>query len=271
MGASPTLWRHVINLGPILRRSAGPALAPQRAATTARACGAAASAAPATHHAPWSPATDQAISVPPATTRTTPVVMPTAPSPPGDPRPTPPHRGEQEAPAGEDEHRAGGIDHRRAVVAADGERAGSFVGERDDEPARRDQGECTHEQAPHGIEDASRGRHGAWSSATRTRRPGGEPGVVPGTPRGASVAATPRAALSIAPTPALAGELPPATLNQPDGCLTAGHGYSGAGGLPRSCPRAEPSVPSACVNSLGMIQILFASPRAIWGSICRYW
>ena len=34
---------------------------------------------------------------------------------------------------------------------------------------------------------------------------------------------------------------------------------------------AELSWPSACVNSLGIIQTLLDSPWAICGSICRYW
>ena len=34
---------------------------------------------------------------------------------------------------------------------------------------------------------------------------------------------------------------------------------------------APATFPSACWNSLGMIQTLFASPCAICGSTCRYW
>ncbi len=53
--------------------------------------------------------------------------------------------------------------------------------------------------------------------------------------------------------------------------------YSGArrwGGGPPRLGRSPPPrrcCSSAWVNSDGMIQILFASPWAIWGSICRYW
>jgi hypothetical protein len=36
-------------------------------------------------------------------------------------------------------------------------------------------------------------------------------------------------------------------------------------------PNVDPICPSARVNSVGMTQILFASPCASWGSICRYW
>ena len=33
----------------------------------------------------------------------------------------------------------------------------------------------------------------------------------------------------------------------------------------------ETTLPSACENSDGITKILFASPCASWGSICRYW
>ena len=54
----------------------------------------------------------------------------------------------------------------------------------------------------------------------------------------------------------------------------ASHGAGGPGStaaVRTAFGRTEPSWPSACVNSLGMIQTLFDSPWAICGSTWRYW
>ncbi len=48
-------------------------------------------------------------------------------------------------------------------------------------------------------------------------------------------------------------------------------GRGGGGGGLTAPAMAPPMLPSACENSLGMTKILFASPCASLGSICRYW
>jgi hypothetical protein len=49
------------------------------------------------------------------------------------------------------------------------------------------------------------------------------------------------------------------------------YGPRGYAGFPFTSATTPAIFPTACWNSLGMIQTLFASPCAICGSICRYW